>query len=105
MLVPYSSICSAWELPSRPVIPWTTRRVSFPTRIPIRLRSLRQCDDLAGRFDWIRFWHQRRAFEDFEPFLGAGTGHPVDDWHFDVEALDGCQDAASDGVAARDAAE
>src|SRR3954466_7084002 len=31
--VPYSIICFAWKLPSRPVIPWTSRRVSLLTRI------------------------------------------------------------------------
>ena len=31
--VPYSSIWRAWNSPSRPVIPWTTRRVSRPTRM------------------------------------------------------------------------
>src|SRR5919199_1966858 len=42
-LVPYSSICCVWKLPSRPVIPWTTRRVFALTRMltmpPFRARS------------------------------------------------------------------
>ena len=31
--VPYSSIGGEWNSPSRPVMPWTTRRVSRPTRM------------------------------------------------------------------------
>ena len=33
MFVPYSSIAREWNSPSRPVMPWTTRRVSRPTRM------------------------------------------------------------------------
>ena len=31
--VPYAIICSVWKAPSRPVMPWTTRRVSLSTRM------------------------------------------------------------------------
>ncbi|MND06260.1 hypothetical protein D3C83_275320 [compost metagenome] len=31
--VPYAIICLAWNEPSRPVIPWTTSRVSFPMKM------------------------------------------------------------------------
>ena len=51
------------------------------------------------------FRHELRPFEQLEPFFGAGAGHPDDDRHFDVQALDGGEDATGDGVAARDAAE
>ena len=35
-LVPYASICFAWNEPSRPVIPCTTSRVSFPMKMLTR---------------------------------------------------------------------
>ena len=34
--VPYSSIARLWKSPSRPVMPWTTRRVSGPMRTLMR---------------------------------------------------------------------
>ena len=41
ILVPYAAICAAWKPPSRPVSPWTTRRVCGPTRM-LMLHLLRR---------------------------------------------------------------
>ncbi len=49
MLVPYSSIARAWNSPSRPVMPWTTRRVSRPTRMLMPPLAFARRDGLGRR--------------------------------------------------------
>src|ERR671932_585532 len=46
-LVPYSIICRAWNSPSRPVMPWTSRRVLSSTRTLIG-RPGRRDDGVGG---------------------------------------------------------
>src|SRR5678815_5227605 len=43
--VPYSIICLAWNAPAEPT-PWTTSRVSYPTRTLMSLRLLGGLDHL-----------------------------------------------------------
>src|SRR5262249_42005787 len=123
--VPYSLHRSAWNVPSRPVIPWTTTRVSRPTRMLIRLtflvarRPLSEPNsqsrlDPGGEGDhFLRaVAHVGRAGE-VEPRLGqhllaeldVRALHPHDDGHPDTELLHGRDQARGEPVAAQDAAE
>src|SRR5215207_7413629 len=126
-LVPYSTICSVWNEPSRPVMPCTSTRVSRSTRmlterIPprwssasahegahgrARARSCGVCraDGLRGRFVHAVAGGQTRLGEEAPPFLGVGSGESHDDRHLDGDSLQRFGDALGDDVAARDAAE
>src|SRR5438045_28174 len=63
--VPYSRFLSVWNDPSRPVIPWTTSRVSAFTTIAIRRRSRR-----ARRRD-----RPRAVSDDADDAVERGVGH------------------------------
>src|SRR2546423_1378451 len=43
-LVPYSRHCLAWNVPSRPVIPWTMTRVFLSAQMAIGFPQLRQAE-------------------------------------------------------------
>ncbi len=47
--VPYSCIAREWNSPSRPVMPWTTSRVSRPIRMLMRAAFRARGDGLLGR--------------------------------------------------------
>src|SRR3954468_14151381 len=46
--VPYSTIWRAWNAPAEPDMPWTTRRVLYPTRTLMLPRLLGGLDHLLG---------------------------------------------------------
>src|ERR687897_652617 len=124
-LVPYSTICSVWNEPSRPVMPCTNTRVSRSTRIltertPPRWSSTdarahgramacscRVCrtDGLRGRFVHAIAGGQPRLGEEAPPFLSVRSGESHADWHRDGHSPQCLRDALCDDVAARDAAE
>src|SRR5215213_5929960 len=124
-LVPYSTICSVWNEPSRPVMPCTNTRVSRSTRMltertPPRWSSASaraygyaggcscgvcRLDGLRGRFVHAFAGGQPRLGEDAPPFLGVGSRKSDDDGHRDGHPLQRFPNALSDNVAARDAAE
>src|ERR671910_920864 len=124
-LVPYSTICSVWNEPSRPVMPCTNTRVSRSTRMLTDRTSPRwsfasgcahgraaawscgvcRADGLRGRFVHAIAGGQPRLGEEAPPFLGVGSGESHDDRHLDGDSLQRFRDALGNDVAPRDAAE
>src|SRR5215213_7324521 len=124
-LVPYSTICSVWNEPSRPVMPCTNTRVSRSTRMLTERTPLRcsfgaaraygragshsygvcRADGLRGRFVHVIAGRQPCLGEEAPPFLSVGSGKPHDDWHRDFNAPQRFADALGNDVAPRDAAE
>src|SRR6266540_4670418 len=104
--VPYSRLASAWNVPSRPVRPWTRRRVSLPTQM-LMGRSSHGLDGLprgvgeaVGRSDL-----QFRIPQDSLAFVHVGSFETDDDGRRKAHLFDGRDDALGDDVAAHDAAE
>src|SRR5215213_8515458 len=125
-LVPYSTICSVWNEPSRPVIPCTSTRVSRSTRMltewppPIwatsRARAAQadavagscgvcRADGLRGRLVHAVAGGQPGLGEEAPPFLGVGPGETDDDWHRDGDSPQGFRDALRHDGAPCDATE
>src|SRR5262245_55781898 len=132
--VPYSLQRRAWNVPSRPVIPWTTTRVSRPTRMlmgsDFDLSTIWPCEGLThlgvvwksksdpGRSggegdDLLSAVAHVGGAREVEPRLGqhllaeldVRPFHPHDDGHPDAELLDGRDQASCQPVAAEDPAE
>src|SRR3954451_10861960 len=124
-LVPYSTICSVWNEPSRPVMPCTSTRVSRSTRMlteripPVWATSrarvdasavayscgVRRANGLRGRLVHAVAGGQPRLGEEAPPFLGVGPGETDDDWHRDSDSAQGFRDALRHDVAPGDATE
>src|SRR5215210_5369393 len=126
-LVPYSTICSVWNEPSRPVMPCTNTRVSRSTRM-LTERTPPRCsfgvawahrpgstspcscgvcraDSLRGRFVHAIAGRQPCPGEEAPSLLGVGSGKSDDDWHRDFYAPQCFADALGNDVAPGDAAE
>ena len=103
--VPYSTIWRVWNSPSRPVIPWTTSRVSRPIEDAHASTARRRGDGLAGRLVETRSRLEPGLGEEPAGLLGVRPDDPDDHRH--VALLDGpCLDEpAGDLVAAGDPAE
>ena len=54
IVVPYSSIAREWNSPSRPVMPWTTRRVSRPTRMLMPVAAVAAATAFAAASSRLR---------------------------------------------------
>src|SRR5918995_3598085 len=124
-LVPYSTICSVWNEPSRPVMPCTRTRVSRSTRMLTERtpphwsstwaqthprKSACSCavcraDGLRGRIVHAVAGSQPRLGEESSPFLRVGPGKTDDNRHLDRDALQCFRNALRDDIAPRDAAE
>src|SRR5215212_4099755 len=124
-LVPYSTICSVWNEPSRPVMPCTNTRVSRSTRMltewspprwstasgcahggPAKCScSVRRADSLCGRFVHAISRGQPRLGEEAPPFLSVRSGKSHDDRYQASASLQRFRDALCDDVAPRDSAE
>src|SRR5215207_546638 len=124
-LVPYSTICSVWNEPSRPVMPCTSTRVSRSTRMltdrtpprwsPAWAQShgrmsacscrVRRADGLRGRLVHAAAGGQPRLGEEAPPFFRIGPGQADDNRHRDGDALQRFRNSLRNDVAPRDAAE
>ena len=103
--VPYSSIARLWNSPSRPVMPWTTSRVSRSIRMLTPRLRLRRRDGLGRRLVEALRRHEPGRLEQLGRLGGVGADDPDD--HRDVADLlgAGLDEPARDLVAAGDAAE
>src|SRR6478735_9601342 len=81
-LVPYSTICVVWKEPSRPVMPWTSRRVFLPTRMLTwkcsfaALCADSRLDHARGRLVHAGHRSQPRFSENGPSFFGVRAGKP-----------------------------
>src|SRR5262249_44671246 len=115
--VPYSRQRAAWNEPSRPVIPWTTRRVSRPTRILKRealpstprgsWRPPGQADDfLGGVLHPVgSSERQPRLAQHPPPLLHVRSLHADDHRDRQLQVAGGSDDPVGEDVAAEDAPE
>src|SRR5262249_27713707 len=116
--VPYSRHASAWNVPSRPVSPWTSSLVFFPTQMLtsdlhgrpgrlLRVPGRRGRDDLrrrvgepVGRRDL-----EARLPQDGLALVHVGSLEAHDDGNREPHLAHGGDDTLGDDVAAHDAAE
>src|SRR5215213_4867828 len=121
--VPYSTICSVWNEPSRPVMPCTSTRVSRSTRMltertplvwsPSHTRTdanavaascgVCRANGFCGRLVHAVAGGQPRLGEEAPPFLSVGPGETDDDWHRDGDPAQRFRDALRHDVAPGDA--
>ena len=95
----------AWNSPSRPVMPWTTRRVSRPTRMLTRPPLARRRDGLRGGLVERGCGLEVRRLEQLGGLRGVRAHDPDDHRHVARLLLAGLDQAQGDLVAAGDAAE
>src|SRR6266511_206982 len=123
--VPYAAACFAWNVPSRPVRPWTIRRVDLSISTAIRVikattktRRTHEKDtlfsaSLARQLHHLgrRVVHRVRggevhaaAVQQPFPFIHVRPFHADHDGHRHAELLHGGDDALREHVAPQDAA-
>ena len=95
----------AWNAPSRPVMPWTTRRVSRPTRMLMPRPRLRGGDGLGGRLVERGRGLEAGLREQDGGLRGVGADDAHDHRHVAGLLGAGLDQAPGDLVAAGDAAE
>src|SRR5579872_3640402 len=103
--------CLAWNEPAEPVKPWTMTFESFPRRIamlvPLLSRATRRLYGLLGGLPQVlgRDDRDARVLEQFAPLLDVRALEADDERHFELDLLEGAEDAGGDHVALDDAAE
>src|SRR5205085_1120887 len=106
-LVPYSRHCLAWNVPSRPVMPWTMTRVLRSHQIAIDGHLLRRRDHLLRRVPHAVRGDQRQARlgEDLLAQVDVRPFEADDDGDGQSDLARRADHALGDAVAAHDPAE
>ena len=103
--VPYSTIARLWNSPSRPVMPWTTRRVSRPIRMLTPPRPLAAATALAAASSRLAAVTKLGGLEQLGGLGRVRADDPDHHRHLALLLGPGLDQAARDLVAAGDAAE
>src|SRR3989304_1268214 len=102
--VPYSSMRSEWNRPSRPVMPCTTTRVFLFARIAISVASFCSLHCFLGGFSQGLGRAHPGLCQQGPAFFGIGANQADDHGHLGFHLLHGVQDAAGHFIPAGDAA-